>query len=83
MTGESGVLESAAAKALCSVACRRVAASAHQLWGGTGYLADAGIHHLTRLIKGAETMLGGPAHHRRVVVDRLRADGGWSPGHTP
>ena len=79
--GEAGVLESAAAKALCSLACRRVAVSAHQLWGGTGYLADAGIHHWSRLIKGAETMLGAPARHRRVVVDTLRAGGGWSPGH--
>jgi len=79
--GGSGVRESAAAKALCSVACRRVAASAHQLWGGTGYLADAGIHHWTRLIKGSETMLGSPARQRRVVIDDLRAGGGWSPGH--
>ena len=71
-------IEVAAAKALCGAACQRVAASAHQVWGGTGYLADAGLHHWTRLIKGAEPMLGGGRHHRQRLAALLRARGAWS-----
>jgi alkylation response protein AidB-like acyl-CoA dehydrogenase len=70
--------EVAAAKAMCGSACLRVAASAHQIWGGTGYLADAGIHHWTRLIKGIDVQLGGGREQRAGLVMMLRERRAWS-----
>jgi alkylation response protein AidB-like acyl-CoA dehydrogenase len=70
--------EVAAAKALCGTALARVAASAHQVCGGTGYLASSGLHRWTRLIAGADAQLGG-AHAQRVALVATLADGGgWS-----
>ena len=76
--GQPAEVEVAAAKAVCGAACLRVAASAHQLWGGTGYLADAGIHHWTRLIKGLDAQLGGARQQRQRAVRLLRERDGWS-----
>ncbi len=68
----------AAAKVQCGTACLRIAASAHQLWGGTGYLADAGLHHWTRLIKGIDAQLGGARDQRRSLIALLGEERGWS-----
>ena len=76
--GQAAEVEVAAAKAVCGAACLRVAASAHQLWGGTGYLADAGIHHWTRLIKGLDAQLGGAREQRQRALRLLRERRGWS-----
>jgi len=76
--GRPADVEIAAAKALCGTACLRVAASTHQIWGGTGYLADAGLHHWTRLIKGIDAQLGGAREQRRELARLLAAGGGWS-----
>jgi alkylation response protein AidB-like acyl-CoA dehydrogenase len=76
--GEPADVEVAVAKAVCGAACLRVAASAHQVWGGTGYLAGAGIHHWTRLIKGLDAQLGTAREHRRRIPGLLREQGGWS-----
>jgi alkylation response protein AidB-like acyl-CoA dehydrogenase len=76
--GHPAEVEVAAAKAVCGASCLRVAASAHQVWGGTGYLADAGIHHWTRLIKGLDAQLGTARAQRQLTATRLRQRGGWS-----
>jgi alkylation response protein AidB-like acyl-CoA dehydrogenase len=76
--GDPADVEVAAAKAVCGAACLRVAASAHQVWGGTGYLAEAGIHHWTRLIKGLDAQLGTAREHRRRTAGLLRGRNGWS-----
>jgi alkylation response protein AidB-like acyl-CoA dehydrogenase len=75
--------EVAAAKAMCGTALSRVAASAHQLWGGTGYLASSGLHEWTRLIKGADAQLGGVHAHRLALVAALRERGEWSTHELP
>jgi alkylation response protein AidB-like acyl-CoA dehydrogenase len=70
--------EVAAAKALCGTALLRVAASAHQVWGGTGYLASSGIHEWTRLIKGVDGQLGGAHAQRLALLSALYRRGDWS-----
>jgi len=76
--GDPADVEVAAAKAVCGAACLRVAASAQQVWGGTGYLAEAGIHQWTRLIKGLDAQLGTARAHRRRTAELLRGRDGWS-----
>ena len=76
--GSAAEVEVAAAKAACGTACLRVAAAAHQVWGGTGYLADAGIHHWTRLIKGMDAQLGGAHAQRQRLARLLREHDRWS-----
>jgi alkylation response protein AidB-like acyl-CoA dehydrogenase len=76
--GGPAAVEVAAAKAVCGAACLRVAASAHQVWGGTGYLAEAGVHHWTRLIKGMDAQLGTAREQRLHAAALLRASNGWS-----
>ena len=76
--GGDAELELAAAAALVSSAGVRVADSAHRVWGGTGYLAEAGIHRWTRVVRGVAAQLGG-AHSRRVALAAgLAAGAGWS-----
>ncbi len=70
--------EVAAAKAMCGTALLRVAASAHQVWGGTGYLAAARVHEWTRLIKGVDGQLGGAHAQRLSLLSALHQRGGWS-----
>jgi alkylation response protein AidB-like acyl-CoA dehydrogenase len=71
-------VEVAAAKALCGTALLRVAASAHQACGGSGYLASFGLHEWTRTIKSADAQLGGAHPQRLALMAALRARGDWS-----
>ena len=50
------------------VAAGRVAAGAHQLCGGWGHLAGAGLHLYTRAIKAAEGQLGTPSQLRAGIA---------------
>ncbi|HZQ58051.1 MAG TPA: acyl-CoA dehydrogenase [Acidimicrobiales bacterium] len=76
--GRPAGAEVAAAKALCATALARVAASAHQVCGGTGYLAESGLHRWTRLIAGAAAQFGGGHSQRLAVVAALDGTAGWS-----
>ena len=76
--GRDGDVELAAAAALVASSCLRVADSAHRVWGGTGYLVDAGIHRWTRLLRGTAAQLGGVHASRLALVDHLAAADGWS-----
>jgi alkylation response protein AidB-like acyl-CoA dehydrogenase len=59
------------AKATAVERCRRVTASAHQLAGGQGILADRPFHRWFRRVKAAEPALGDLRHHRAVVAAAL------------
>jgi alkylation response protein AidB-like acyl-CoA dehydrogenase len=76
--GRPAGAEVAAAKSLCGSALLRVAASAHQVCGGSGYLASFGLHEWTRRIKGAEAQLGGTHAQRLAIVAALRERDDWS-----
>ena len=71
---EAGDLIAAASwcKAAAIERCRRVTASAHQLAGGQGILADAPFHRWYRRVKMAEPVLGtNRAHRARVAASLL------------
>ena len=51
--------------------CRRVTASAHQLAGGQGILADTPFHRWFRRVKTAEPVLGTNRHHRARIAASL------------
>jgi len=76
--GGDARVELAAAASLVSSSCLRVADSAHRVWGGTGYLADAGVHRWTRLLRGTAAQLGGTHAQRVALVSGLVARGAWS-----
>jgi alkylation response protein AidB-like acyl-CoA dehydrogenase len=63
------------AKALCSEAYFRVAASNIQIHGGIGFTWDHDAHLYYRRAKSAEVMLGTPAEHREVAAGLLLKDG--------
>ena len=65
------VLAASYCKAAVIERCRRVTASAHQLAGGQGILADAPLHRWYRRVKMAEPVLGTNRHHRAVIAASL------------
>jgi alkylation response protein AidB-like acyl-CoA dehydrogenase len=69
--GEPPALHAARAKVVCSEAARRVTATAHQVMGGVGFLADTDLHLWTRRAKALESRLGAPDWHRERVADAL------------
>ena len=62
------------AKAYCSEAYFRVAASNIQVHGGIGFTWEHDAHLYYRRAKSAEAMLGMPASHREVVAGLLLED---------
>ena len=64
----SATVTVAGAKLSATSAALRVAAGAHQICGGWGYLADSGLHSYTRTIKAAESQLGTPFAVREMIA---------------
>jgi 3-oxocholest-4-en-26-oyl-CoA dehydrogenase alpha subunit len=69
--GESVAGPAVEAQLICARAAGRVAAGAHQLWGGTGYLTEAGLHRWTAFIKSVEGQYGAPHDLRRELLRTL------------
>ena len=67
------VLAASYCKAAVIERCRRVTASAHQLAGGQGILADAPFHRWYRRVKMAEPVFGTNRHHRTAIAASLLA----------
>ncbi len=70
--GEPVLQHASRAKIICSEAARRVTATAHQVMGGVGFLAEVDLQLHTRRVKGLESRLGTPDWHRERLADALK-----------
>ena len=59
------------AKSYCSEAALFCAAENIQVHGGIGFTWEHDAHLYFRRAKSSELMLGDPAHHRRILADRI------------
>lgn len=73
--GEPPRLLASSAKAIASEAAQRVTATAQQLLGGAGYLADHALPVLTRSVRALESRLGNPDWHRERIAASLNLPG--------
>jgi alkylation response protein AidB-like acyl-CoA dehydrogenase len=76
---DAGDVDEMATRSAVAIACEAAqlnAASAIQVFGGIGFTAEGGIHHLLRRAWVLDRLVGGSASHFDALVDVCRAAGG-------